>query len=242
VRTRIISIVPLLALLTLAACGGGSSKSSSTTSAPPTTKASASSATTLGTDPAAIARAKKLVYVQGDFPAGWTATPASNTPEDKALSKELNACIGTSGDETKSADVNGDDFNMGQGTQVTSEAQIEKSEATYKSDIAAVKGPKLQPCLQDFVTKALSKAVGTAPASVQLADLPVPSFGDATIGKRLTAGLTVQGQTINVIVDFVLMGKNKAEVTASYTNLGQPFDPALEKTLIDKLGSRVNAS
>ncbi|TMK87073.1 MAG: hypothetical protein E6G57_11355 [Actinobacteria bacterium] len=240
-RTRIVSVAPLLALL-IAACGGGGGKSSSTTSAPSTTAASASSATTLGTDEAAIAQGKKLVFVQSDFPAGWTATASGNSPEDKATNKQLDACIGTSGDEAKSADVKGDDFNMGQGTQVSSEAQIVKSEATYHADVAAVKGPKLQSCLQDFVTKGLTKAVGSAPASVQLTDFSVPSYGDVTIGKRMTAALTAQGQTINVVVDFVLMAKSKAEVTASFTNLGQPFDPALETSLINKLGTRVKES
>jgi len=241
VRLRILSVVPLLAL-TLAACGGGSSNSSSTTTAPTTSTSTASSPTSAGSDPAATARAQKLVFVQADFPPGWTGTPSSNSPDEKEASKELDACIGTSGDDAKSADVNGDDFAMGQGTQVSSEAQIVKSETTYHSDVAAVKGPKLQQCLQDFVTKALTKAVGTAPASVQLVDLPVKSFGDVTIGKRLTAGLSAQGQTINVVVDFVLMAKNKAEVTGSFTNLGQPFDQALETTLIDKLGAKLNAN
>lgn len=180
--------------------------------------------------------------MQADFPAGWTGTPSNTSPDQKAANKELDACIGTSGDDAKSADVEGDDFAMGQGTQVGSEAQIVKSEATYKSDVAAVKSPKLQSCLQDFVTKELTKAVGTAPGSVQLTDLPVKSFGDVTIGKRLTAGLSAQGQTINVIVDFVLMAKNKAEVTGSFTNLGQPFDQTLETTLIDKLGAKLDAN
>ena len=58
----------------------------------------------------------------------------------------------------------------------------------------------------------------------------------------MTAALTAQGQTINVVVDFVLMAKSKAEVTASFTNLGQPFDPALETSLINKLGTRVKES
>ncbi|MBV9042985.1 MAG: TlpA family protein disulfide reductase, partial [Acidimicrobiia bacterium] len=65
-RLRILSIVPLLAL-TLAACGGGGSKSSTTTSAP-TTATSAPSSTPAGSDPAATARAQKLVLVQADFP------------------------------------------------------------------------------------------------------------------------------------------------------------------------------
>ena len=239
-RLSILSAVILLAL-TGAACGGGGSKSSTTTVASTTTSV-ASTPTSAGSDPAAVSKAQKLVFVQADLPPGWTATPSSNTPDDQALSNELDACIGTSGPAGRSADVNGDDFTMGQATQVSSQAQIVKSETTYRSDIAAIKGPKLQSCLQDFATKAISKAAGGPPASLQLTDISVPTFGDVTIGKRVTAAISVAGQSLNIYVDFVLMGKNKAEVTGSFTNAAQPFDQALETTLINKLGAKLNAN
>jgi len=240
VRIRLVSIAPVLALV-LAACGGGGGKSSSTTSAPATTASTASSAA--GSDAAATARAQKLVLVQADLPSGWTATPSkADTSETKATNKELSTCVGTSGEEAQSADVKGDDFSMGQGTQVSSEAAIVKDEATYRKDVAAIKGPKLQSCLQDFLNKQLSKAVGSAPGSLQLTPLTVPTFGDVTVGKRLTASITAQGQTFNVYVDFVEMGKDKAEVTASFSNLGQPFDAGLEGSLLEKLGSKLGSA
>jgi hypothetical protein len=240
VRTRLLSILPLFAIV-LAACGGGGSKSSSTTSAPTTTASTASS--NAGSDAAATARAQKLVFVQADFPPGWTAAPsAPDTPEDKATNEELDKCIGTSGQAARSADVKGDDFTMGQGTQVSSEAQIVKDESTYRSDVAAIKGSKLQPCLQDFLNKQITKAAGGAPGSLQLSSLTVPTFGDVTVGKRLTASITVQGQTLNVYVDFVLMGKNRAEVTASFSSVGQPFDATLQRSLLDKLGAKLKSA
>jgi hypothetical protein len=222
----------------LAACGGGGSNSSSTTSAPastaPPTTASAAGDTAL---------AQKLVFVQADFPAGWTASPPTpDTAEDKANNKEVDACIGTSGADAHSADVKGNDFSMGPTTQVGSEAQVVKEEATYRQDVAAIKGPKLQPCLQTFLTKALTKGVGSAPTSVQVSSLPVPSLGDVTVGLRITAGITTQGQALTVYLDAVLMGRNRAEVTSTFLNVGQPFDAALQRTLLDKLGARVNAA
>jgi hypothetical protein len=242
VRTRIVSSALLLALA-LAACGGSSSKSSSTTSSPSTTASSASTPASAGSDPAAEARAKKLVFVQGDFPAGWTGSPATpDTPEDKATTKQLDTCIGTSGDDAHSADVKGDDFNMGQGTQVSSEAQIIKSDATYKSDVDAIKSPKLQSCLQQFLSKEIAKQAGVTPSSLDLVPFSVPTFGDVTKGMRLTAAMPIQGQTLNIVVDFVLMGKNKAEVTSTFSNVGQPFDQSLEKTLLEKLGAKLDAS
>lgn len=236
-------MIPLLAL-TLAACGGSSSKSSTTTSAP-TTATSAPSSTSGGSDAAATARAQKLVLAQADFPAGWTGSPAAaDTPEDKAANQEFATCAGISGEASRSADVKGDDFSNGSpATQVGSEAQIIKDEATYKKDVDALKGGKFRSCLQDFLTKQLAKATnGAAPANVQITPLATDTFGDVTIGFRMSAGLTVQGQTVTVVLDAVAMGKNKAEVTGTFTNLAQPFDQALEKSLVAKLGAKLNAN
>ena len=195
-------------------------------------------------DAAADARAKKLVLVQADFPAGWTGSaPTPDTPDEKAANQEFNNCIGSSGDDAKVADVKGDDFSMGSpATQVGSEAQIAKDDATYRKDVAALKSSKFQPCLETLLTKALSTAAGGAtPANVQVSPLSVPTFGDVTVGLRMSAGLTVSGQTVTLVIDAVAMGKNRAEVTGTFSNLAQPFDPALEKTLIDKLGAKLEA-
>lgn len=240
-RTRIF-LIGLVVPLVLAACGGGGSKSSSTTSAPST---SAASGTTSGAkDASAEARARKLVLVQADFPQGWTGTPASaDTAEDKAANQEFSTCIGSSGESTQIADVKGDDFTMGSpATQAGSEAQIVKEEAAYRKDVAALKGPKFQPCFQDLLAKALTRAAGGTPANVQVSPLSVPTFGDVSVGLRMSATITVQGQSLSLVIDAVAIGKDKAEVTGTFSNLAQPFDQALEKTLIGKLGAKLNAS
>jgi hypothetical protein len=230
-----------LLTLALAACGGGGGNSSSTTSAPTTT--ASSTPATAGSDAAATARAQKLVLVQSDFPAGWTGTaPTPDTPDDKATNEEFANCVGASGESAKVADVKGDNFSMGSpATQVGSEAQIVKDEATYRRDVAALKGPKFQPCLQSLLTKALTKAAGGAPANVQVSQITVPSFGDVTAGLRMTAGITVQGQNLTLVLDAVAMAKNRAEVTGTFSNLAQPFDAALEQSLIKKLGAKLTA-
>ena len=239
-RNRLVLIAPLLALV-LAACGGGGSKSSNTTSAPTTT--SSSTPTTAGSDAAATARAQKLVLVQSDFPAGWTGSPPTpDTPEDKAANQEFAACAGASGESDKVADVKGDTFSMGSpATQVGSGAQIVKDEARYRQDVTAFKSSKFQPCLKDFLTKALSKAVGGASPNVQVSSLTVPTFGDVTAGLRMTAALTVQGQNLTLVLDAVVMAKNRAEVRETFSNLAQPFDATLEHSLLNKVGTKLTA-
>src|SRR5207248_9696502 len=90
-----------------------------------------------GSDPAAVARAQKLVLVQADFPPGWTgAPPTPDTPEAKTAKQELATCIDASAPDAKVADVNGQSFSMGSPrTQVTSEATIAKDGAAYQQDV-----------------------------------------------------------------------------------------------------------
>ncbi|MCU1450233.1 MAG: hypothetical protein JWP02_2403 [Acidimicrobiales bacterium] len=235
-RTRLISLCVLF-VLGLAACGGGKSSTStddtSATSTAPSTAASPATDTDL---------AKKLVFVQGDFPPGWTGKPAdqTQTPDDKATSKELSDCVGTSGEAQQSARWKGDDFSMGQ-TQVGSEATVVKDEATYRKDVEAIKGSKLQTCVKDTFDKELTKQLGSAPTSLDVTPLDVPKHGDLTTALRMKVGASVQGVSLDLYLDVVLMGKRRAETTATFLNLGQPFDPALQKTLVDKLGARVDA-
>ncbi len=189
-----------------------------------------------------MATAKKLVLTSTDFPPGWTAKPADQTqsPEDKADSKELSDCVGTSGPEAEKARWNGDEFTMDQ-YQVSSEANLVTDKALYKKDIAAIKSPKLQTCVKDVFGKVLTKAIGTEPTSLDVTPFAVKKYGDVTTGLRMKVG-TGTGATDTVYVDLVLMGKNRAEVTTTVFSVGQPIDPALENSLLAKIGSRVNAA
>jgi len=229
----------------LAACGGGGgSKSSDTTAAPETTTTASSTTAAAGSDAAATAKAQKLVLVQSDFPAGWTGTPASpDTPEDKADNQELANCAGLADESAQTAHVKGNDFSMGSPvTSVGSEARILKDEASYRKNVAGIKGSKFQPCIEALLSKTITRDAGSPPTNPQVTPISVPTFGDVTVGLRVSAGITVQGQSLQLVLDVVLMGKNHAEVTGTFSNLAQPFDQALEKTLIDKLGAKLNAS
>lgn len=188
-----------------------------------------------------MATAKKLVLTASDFPPGWTAKPRDQerSADDKASAKELSDCTATTGDESESARWAGDGFKM-EKVQINSSASLVKDKALFRKDVDGLKGPKLQPCVKDAFTKLLTKEIGTAPTSVEVATLTVPKHGDIAVGVRLTvhAGTTAKP----VSIDLVMMGKNRAEVSATLISAGQPVDPALEKSLLDKLGRRVDAA
>jgi len=223
VRTRLIFLGVLFSL-TLAACGSSTSDSASKS------------------DPAAdMETAKKVVLVTSDFPPGWTATPDDQTvsADDKARSKELSDCVGTSGDETQTAKWSGDSFSMND-DEVSSEGNLASSDAVYRKDIAAIKSPKLRDCVKTIFTKVLTEQIGQAPTAAEVSSLKVDKHGDTTVGVRMKVSLSA-AETDTLYVDLVLMGKKRVEVTTTFTTVGKPIDAALQKSLIDKQGARLNA-
>ena len=240
-RIVVVCLTVAVAGVGLAACGGGrDAKSSTATTAP------AATTTTLTAEQqkaAEQARAAALVFVKADFPAGWTETPPEpSTPEDDKIGNELNACMGASASTGDRTSVTSNDFARGENLQVSSVVEIAKDDATYQQDIAAIKSAKAPECIKDFFTKVLAKELGATPASVELSAIPVPPHGDAIVGMRATVTVRVQRQSLNFFLDFVFMGKNRAEVVATFFSIGQPFDAALETALIDKLGGRLDAA
>ncbi len=69
----------------------------------------------------------------------------------------------------------------------------------------------------------------------------VTEYGDVTVGFRVTITVSVRAETLTFYADLVLMGKDRAEVIANFFGVGQPFDPALQESLLAKLGSRLDA-
>ncbi len=200
--------------------------------------------TTTASPDADRATAKKLVLTTTDFPSGWTGKPDDQTrsEEAKAASKELSDCVGTSGAEAETARWKGDEFTKDQ-YQVSSNANLVADKAAFKKDVAAINSPKLQTCVKDIFGKLLTQSLGAPPTSLDVTPFEVKKYGAVTVGLRLRVGTgTSTGTTETVYVDLVLMGKNRAENTTTIFSIGQPMDPALENSLLAKVGSHVNAA
>lgn len=254
-----------IALVLLAGCGGGGSKdktaadssTSSTSGGGDTTLPGATTSkgaggnttvakkTTPTVAPSAsdAARVEKLVLLTEDFPAGWKGTQAP--PSDDTSDEEINRCMGLSGKEAETAHKSGDDFSKGTGesAQASTEAATVKDDATYRKDLAAIQSAKLGECLEEAFKKemASSSQAGVTP-SFEQSELKVTKYGDSTVGRRLIITVKSSGGTSKFYIDIVFMGKNRAEVLVSFLDLDHPFDQNLEKSLLDKLGARINAA
>ncbi len=237
--TRLVMLVAVA--LALAACGGAADTRSAAPAATATT-AAPTTATTAVDVAADKAKARALVLRPSDLPAGWKATPHQDDPTDKAFDDELAACLGRPSPSTYlTARADSPDFARGD-AEASSQAQLVRTAADFSADVDAIRGPKFMPCVRRVATRSLQQLAGASVRSVAVAPLAVASHGEFSSGFRATIRLLLQGQLVSVYQDGVLLGKGRIELTASFSNVRQPPDPALEKALVAKLSARLDAA
>jgi hypothetical protein len=239
-RTRT-KVMLSASVLLLAACGGGTKQQPAAGGA--TTTTAASTTTTAATTTTAVsvaadkATARALLLRLSDLPDGWRATQHRQDVSDKAINEQLAACVGRPSPETyTTVDLFSPDFSMGNAS-VSSEAELVKTADDFKADAAAVRGPRFAPCVKRILAKFPPQ--GASVRSIGIQPLPVASYGQFSIRYRATTTLTGQGQTLVIYDDEVFLGKGRIELTASFSDVGRPFDPGLRRALLAKLGVRL---
>lgn len=232
----------VVSALVLTACGGGdetpsAATDSTTTEAPATTTA----AVDVAVDKA---EARKLLLRSSDLPAGWKAAPTQRDSVDKALDDQVAACAGRPRPASRiTARADSQTFTMDY-AEAGSQAELVRTVEDFKADVAATKGPKYAPCVRRALIKFLPQQLppGASVQSVVVERLPVAHYGEFSAGFRATVKLLVQGQPARVYQDAVLLGKGRVELSAGFSNVQEPFDPALEQELVAKLASRLEAA
>ena len=229
-RTLLVPIVVMLAVA-LAACGGDKKPASSGS-----------------TDTAAADRAKaeKLVLVQADFPAGWAGTPAEpDTAEDDQQAAALAECAGAVDPAVaESATVTGRDFAKDT-AEVSSEVTYVKTTAQAQQDLAAITGTKLETCVKDSAGDLLQKELEGSGATLEKFDferIEADKIGDATQAFRMIATVSAGGQRLSIFIDLIFILKGRAEISLSFSEVGKPFDAALQKSLLAKMGTKLAAA
>jgi hypothetical protein len=71
------------------------------------------------------------------------------------------------------------------------------------------------------------------------APLPVETFGDASVGVRLTADVAYGDHTDHLFVDLVYLTKDRSTVSLTFFSFNQPFTPSLEASLVSRVGHRI---
>jgi hypothetical protein len=230
------------AALALTACGSGADTETAATE-PTATIAAEPTTTTPAVDVAADkAKARALVLARSDMPTAWKATPHQNDPSDKQFDDQMASCLGRPSPSTYlSARANSPDFTSGD-ADVGSDALLVKTVEDYNADVEVTKGPKFMPCVKRVLTSVLRQVAGDSVQSISVARLPVQSEAEFSLGFRATAKLLVQGQTVTVYQDGIMLGKERIELSASFSDVQKPPDADLEKAVVSKLDAKLAAA
>ena len=218
------------------ACGGGQKARS-------TTGASATASTTPVNVAADEAKARTLLLRSSDFPAGWKSRAGRSTPEDPR--QQFASCLGRPSPASyTTAGIDSPGFSLGT-ADARSRAQFVRTVEDFRADTAAYSGPKFIPCVKSGLVDSFRRQLrpqGGSLQSLSVKPLQAPRYGQISVGFRLTARVRAQGQLLTIYTDYILLGKERIELWAAFFSVDQPFDPALERTLLAKLGSRLDAA
>jgi hypothetical protein len=221
---------------TAAACGGGSNASSSqssSTSQPATTTTAANAARDNAT-------ASAINLTAADLP-GWTASPNQTTAGDQAMSNQLALCAGAPNPtQTQVVDVNSPNFDQGS-VEVNSDVTMVRSRSDALADLAAMRGSRLQGCVQSVVVPYIKSQL---PSGAALNDLHIttsvpPNAPAESFAFDVTASVTGPQGSLPINTEAVgfLQGRAEVELDVTVTGGGSP-DPTLVQKLLATLVSR----
>jgi hypothetical protein len=233
-----------------AGCNGGGGKKATTTSAPsssqpsststaPSTTGRSTTSTVAPLDPAKAAKATAAVLQPTDFPAGWQAKPEEERLDHETTWQDLTRCLGAPDSARGLGSAVSPTFNHGLATQVTSAVEYLPPGAV-SGFAAAFSGPKLTACAQEAFTSDVKR---NAPPDAQIgtvgvAPLAFEKLGQLTVASRVTAMLDLGGLKITIFQDLTYVFKGDAVARVTFLNPGGPFDPALQKALVEKVAGR----
>lgn len=236
-RTRLVGIVAVLALVATGCGDDNETASTSTTTGgeTPTTADGDSSSTVASSG--GEQDAEKLVLKQSDLPSGWTSTPADpDQPGVDPAEEELEKCLGAELSDDEDS-VDSPDFEKDE-SRVSSSAGFADSEDELEADWKAIQSDKFLPCLKEQLEAELAKDEDVKYEDTTVAEFPYPDLGDGTRAVRVRTTGVADGQRIPAYFDVVFIRKGLAKLTLTFVNLGATFDADLAEDLGRKVVAR----
>jgi len=187
-----------------------------------------------------MARARAIGFVRTDFPAGWTSKPSAPT-----TNADSNTCKSFNPDESdlvETGKVDSPEFTAPDGvSQVASSVGVFKTVAQAQASWSRVVQPAMLQCFSELITKTSPK--GSTIAELAKGSLAFPKVATRTTAYRLVLSVTPKGGTtsVNLYVDFVLLGAGRANVATIMFSLAKPYPPAFEQKLGAAIAHRLSS-
>jgi hypothetical protein len=229
-----------LGIVILAGCGGSSSKTTSNASGSRTPLAT-SPATSRSATPATFAQLEKIVLGTADFPTAWTGTAHQANASDAAWQASFVTCLAvrdTYGD--KASEAFSQDFALGDAV-VVSNAISYRSQSDVDTDVAALRGPKFAPCIDQLMKNqtAQSQPPGT-PIVASFKITPGSGGGPANVVGTGTGTIKtgVNGQQVVRYLSFTYITGPLLEAEVDTSNVGAPLPAAEVRSLVAAVATR----
>lgn len=110
-----------------------------------------------------------------------------------------------------------------------------------QTDLAAITGSKFEPCVKDFANDFLTAELEQSGATLEsfpFDRITTERYGDATAVFRMAA-VAAGDQRVTVYIDLIFILKGRAEISLSFTEVSKPFDEALQRSLLAKMGAKL---
>lgn len=229
-------VTALVMALVLVACGGGGDDGDRVEDDP-------TLAPTTGVrDDAALARSANLRLA--DFPTEWRSTPIPPGTADANVenNRALADCMGRPRpEEIRTALADSEDFSARDTRRVTSSVQLVRTEDLARDDFAALRTDQALSCHKAQIdaefARQLPPEASPQTAIERQADFPL--FAEETVAYRVTATTLEQGAQVRRVIDLVFLRKGRVEASVNFLNVGTPFPPELQRTLLQRMVARL---
>lgn len=181
----------------------------------------------------AQAAARAALLGQRDFGPGWTSSPPSRKPAPMTCSAFHPALGGSA----PAASAVSRTFDGGQPGPYVSQTAYAFTNAFHARDYwrRVVRRPLLA-CVAKSLVAGSGNGIQFAVTSKQM--LSLPNIGDRSAGYRVAGTETRSGQSVDVYLDMLVVGRG-AEISAiSLASAEQPADRGLELRLARKIAAR----
>ena len=189
-------------------------------------------------------RARALLLTESDLPDGWRASVHSVDPIVERENRRLASCASAPDPAVvQTADVYGKDF--GQGAQIIgSESVFVRTAADAAKAIAALKNNRAVRCATASVRPILAEqlrkqGLKATVQSVHVTRLTLPVRGFVA-AFRVVTNLSAAGATLTIFQDAVFLAKGRAQVRATFIDVGVAFPMNLELALSKKLAAKLD--
>ena len=188
---------------------------------------------------------KGIVVQQSDLPSDWKGTPsAPETDKDKDIDAQLSACVGSSnsGEQDQIQQVRSDDFARGQST-VSSDVSSYKSDSDVQTQVAQLKNPKAQSCLNTLFKK---EVASTLPSTATIKSIGIKlNTSNGGIANLIgsangTVVVTVKGRTISIYIGAAFFTGRQLTGEVNFSSIGTPISSSFANPIVEAVVQRAS--